>query len=693
MRKSEHITARVLTVLGLLAGVLYLGWRVAVSWQGASPLMWAALLVAETVGLLGTAALTWALWPNPARNAAAGSDGQSPNVAAVELPAVDVVVRVVDQEVHELRATLLGVREMAGVADVLVVDHGGRPEIVRLAVEFDCSYAATDLDDMNGIVVMRARVHTPQFLLLDAGDVPSQDILQRLCADLSDTDVAVVQGMGVSLASDSPEHGPSHRHDLVFERSSLNPALGRRGVAMWLGSGSLVRTTALADVPACTSSPLEAHWQASTALHRAGWRITAPNAVAVVAHRTLTVAADVYADRVRRTRAARRMVSALVDGRGGVRRRLAAVAWAVRPLSGFRRMVVLAVLCAALLSGDLPMQPNVVAVFALWAPAMVYGSLGVSLLSGWTLRPGDRARWSLHNIGASVASLRSEVSQREVAQRPQIFELPAGQYGLGLVLALVAMTVVLSLRGMSEQFTHTLGVMPHGALLAAMLVGVWHLCLALDQLRVLARRTIRRRAARVGTELRASLHDELMAVVDITPLGAGLVGLASFDVGERVPLHVAVPTRSGVTDLRLPVVVRNVSVSPSGEWRVGVEFLSVDVSAANVLAEFCTVEPVWESIGTMPGVSVLEARAVPGAPQSVPNAGRATLRVMAFVALGGVVASSLPTAASAAGTSAGRAASGGHALSAGVIGVVGAIVVGLLAGLVNRGRDRRPTWR
>ena len=686
MRKSEHMTARALATLGLLAGVLYLGWRVAFSWDGASPLMWAVLLAAEVAGLAGTAALTWALWPAPAgrRTEAAEStfDGGDP---------VDVVVRVVDQPLHELRATLLGVREMADVADVLVVDHGGRPEVVRLAAEFDCSYAATDLDDPNGIEVMRARVRTARFVLVDAGDVPSQDLVQRLSVDLADSDVAVVQGLGVSLAADSPEHGPSRRHDLVFERSSLNPALGRRGLAMWLGSGSLVRTVALVDVPACTAAVVEAHWHASAALHRAGWRVTAPTVAPVVAHRTLTDAADVYADRVVRARAARRMVADLFDARRGMRRRLAALAWSVRPLSGFRRLAVLAVLCAVLLSGDLPMQPSAVAVFALWVPSMVYGSLGISLLSGWTLRPGDRARWSLHNIGADVAGLRTEQSQRAVSERQPIIDLPAGQYGIGLVVAVLALTVVLSLRGVSEQFTHTLGVMPHSALLAAMVVGVWHLCLALDQLRVLARRTVRRRAARVGTELRATLHDELMAVVDITPLGAGLVGLAGFDVGERVPLHVAVPTRSGVTDLRLPVVVRNVSVSPAGEWRVGVEFLSVDTAAANVLAEFCTVEPVWESIGSMPGVSVLEARPVPGAPLSVPNAGRATLRVMAFVALGGVVASSLPSAASAAGTS--GAESGGHALSAGLIGVVGAVVVGMLAGLVNRGRDRRPTWR
>lgn len=686
MRKSEHMTARALATLGLLAGVLYLGWRVAFSWDGASPLMWAVLLVAEVAGLAGTAALTWALWPAPGgrRTDAAEStfDGGDP---------VGVVVRVVDQSLHELRATLLGVREMADVADVLVVDHGGRPEAVRLAVEFDCSYAATDLDDPNGIEVMRARVRTARFVLVDAGDVPSQDLVQRLSVDLADSDVAVVQGLGVSLAADSPEHGPSRRHDLVFERSSLNPALGRRGLAMWLGSGSLVRTVALVDVPACTAAVVEAHWHASAALHRAGWRVTAPTVAPVVAHRTLTDAADVYADRVVRARAARRMVADLFDSRRGLRRRLAALAWSVRPLSGFRRLAVLAVLCAVLLSGDLPMQPSAVAVFALWVPSMVYGSLGISLLSGWTLRPGDRARWSLHNIGADVAGLRTEQSQRAVSERQPIIDLPAGQYGIGLVVAVLALTVVLSLRGVSEQFTHTLGVMPRSALLAAMVVGVWHLCLALDQLRVLARRTVRRRAARMGTELRATLHDELMAVVDITPLGAGLVGLAGFDVGERVPLHVAVPTRSGVTDLRLPVVVRNVSVSPAGEWRVGVEFLSVDTAAANVLAEFCTVEPVWESIGSMPGVSVLEARPVPGAPLSVPNAGRATLRVMAFVALGGVVASSLPSAASAAGTS--GADSGGHALSAGLIGVVGAVVVGLLAGLVNRGRDRRPTWR
>ena len=160
MRKSEHITARVLTLMGAVASVLYLGWRLVFSFEGASVGLSALLLVAEVVGFAGTALLAWALWPAPqARRTGA--------VAAIDGP-VDVVVRVVDQELHEIRATLLSLRAVENAGDVLVVDHTGRPEVVTLAAEFQCMYAATDLDDANGLRVMQAAVRTSEFLLLDA---------------------------------------------------------------------------------------------------------------------------------------------------------------------------------------------------------------------------------------------------------------------------------------------------------------------------------------------------------------------------------------------------------------------------------------------------------------------------------------------------------------------------------------------
>lgn len=680
MRKSEHITARVLTLMGAVASVLYLGWRLAFSFEGASVGLSALLLAAELVGFAGTALLAWALWPAPqARRTGA--------VAAVDGP-VDVVVRVVDQELHEIRATLLSLRAVENAGDVLVVDHTGRPEVVTLAAEFQCMYAATDLDDANGLRVMQAAVRTSEFLLLDAGDVPSHDIVTRLALDLADERVAVVQGLGVSLALESPEHGPGRRHELTFERSALNPALGRRGLAVWLGSGSLVRTDALREVPMGAGSAIEAHWNATVALHRAGWAVLAPADAPVVGHRTMLRDIDVYRERVERTRAARLMLvgehGALRGSDTGVARRLAALAWAVRPMSSFRRVAMIAVLCVALVAGALPMHISAVAMFALWAPAFVYGSLGVCLLSGWTLRPGDRTRWSLHNIGAAFTSLRSTESVAATADRQPIFSLPSSQYGPSLIAVVVALSVVLTLRGLSEQFTHALGVLPHAALLAMLVSGLWMLALSLDVLRVLARRSVWRRAERVGTDLVATLHHELMTVVDITPLGAGLVGMASFDVGEYVPLHMAVPTQTGVTDLAMAVVVRNVSVSPAGEWRIGVEFVDVSDAAANALAEFCTVEPVWEAVGSMPGVSVLEARPIPGAPSSVPNAGRATLRVMSTLALAGALASALPTAASASdGTALRQPISEMPLMSVVVLTLVGGIAVTMFAGLVR----------
>ena len=232
MRRTEHLAARALAAVGLVATCAYLVWRVGFSLHDTD--LWLSLPVLA-VGFLGAAALTWALWPVPATYRA-GND-------ATGAPALlDAVVLVDQQPDHEVRATLLALRAVEHVAQVVLVDLSARPEMAALANHFHAVYAASDPADRNGVRVMLATVRTPQFVLLEAGDVPTGDIVDRLVAGFDDPQVAVVQGLGVSLAEDSAEHGPNGRHELVFERSSLNPALGRRGHAVWLGSGSLVRT-------------------------------------------------------------------------------------------------------------------------------------------------------------------------------------------------------------------------------------------------------------------------------------------------------------------------------------------------------------------------------------------------------------------------------------------------------------------
>lgn len=645
MRRNEHVGARVLAVSGLVGGIAYLGWRLAASMQGAPAWLAVPFFLVELFGLVGALLLVWALWPMPF--------GRPPEDRRRFGDAVDTVVRIADQPLHELRATLLALRSVEGVADVVVVDHRGRSEVALLALEFQAVYAATDPDDRNGLRVMAAAVRSAEFLLLDAGDVPATDIVRCLSADLVDLSVGVVQGLGVSLSDDSPEHGPDHRHELLFERSALNPALGRRGVAVWLGSGSLVRTAALRDVTIGSAAAVEAHWAATAELHGAGWRITAPSDVPVVAHRSLRTADEVYRDRVHRVRGAREM---LFGHHGALRitshtaaQRAAALAWAVRPLSGLRRVAFLSLLCSALLAGEVPFHAELVTMAVLWLPYTVYVSLSLSLLSGWSLRPGDRARWSLHNIGAT---LNSGVDPDRAPARTPIVDLPASQYGASLVVATVVLSVVLVLRGLSDRLTHTMGTLPQPALLVMVAVSLWLLVLALDQLRVLGRRSHRRRATRIDAVLSASLGERAVSLLDLTSFGAGVMSHAGFEVGEAVIMEAAVPTRTGVTTISVPAVVRNVTVLPLGEYRLGVEFRELDDATANALAEYCVIEPVWEQMGLMPGTSITESRPlVPvsawGGGDMSASAGRMAMRVISLLALAGALASALPARAEA----------------------------------------------
>ena len=233
-----------------------------------------------------------------------------------------------------------------------------------------------------------------------------------------------MQGLGLAATYDSPEHGPGGRHELLFERSALNPALGARGSAVWTGSGSLVRTEALRSVPMAPGGALVSSWLAGAALVAGGWRVVAPGEVPVFAHRTILAEQDVFDDRVERVRGARRLVfgrKGALRGRGlSWRQRVAVLAWSVRPLSGLRRVVFVGLLEAALLSGTVPFHTNTVVLICAWVPSFLYLSLGLALLSGWTLRPGDRARWSLHSIGAAWASMRQPRTHHRVTRAPPV---------------------------------------------------------------------------------------------------------------------------------------------------------------------------------------------------------------------------------------------------------------------------------
>lgn len=620
MRRTEHLVARAVVVAGLAAGLGYLVWRALFSLGGTDLWLSLPVLLVEVAGFVGSGLLVWALWPH--------IDSAAVDVPMVDVQVVDVLVRVDQQDERELRATLIALRSVAGVGEVIV-------------------------SNAPSLAVAVAAVHTPRFLLLDAGDVPTTDIVRRLSRVMADERVAVVQGLGLSLADDSIEHGPHGRHDLTFERAALNPALGTRGCAMWTGSGSLVSVDALreslvAEAALEKQTLLETYWSLSAVMLSAGWRIVAPADAAVVAHRVEQIESTVHADRRARVRAARQLFA---DYRRsyGLRQRMSISAWCVRPFSGLRRAAFIAVLVIAIYAGSAPFTAPAWILLAAWLPGFVATSVGLSLLSGWRLRPGDRTRWSLLSMGPACGSWRA-------AAPPTVAPMPGAQFGAGLVVAVIAICLVLVLRGISDQYTHALGGMSSEVLLGLIAVALWTLALSLDELRLLARRTHRRRSARVVSTMPAMLGERSAKIVDITPHGAGLLSQTAIAIGQRAMLVSTLTTASGVNEMRVPCVVRRVSPVDGDCWHLGVNFDfdgQLDPALVDALVEFCIVEPTWERLGVMPATSVTEARCVHiGESDNDAFIGRGMLRFLSLVALVGAVASSVSGNFEATGSSA-----------------------------------------
>ena len=142
-----------------------------------------------------------------------------------------------------------------------------------------------------------------------------------------------------------------------------------------------------------------------------------------------------------------------------------------------------------------------------------------------------------------------------------------------------------------------------------------------------------RRSARVASSLAAILGERSAKIVDLTPHGAGLLSQTAVAIGEQALLVSSIPTASGATAMRVPCEVRSATAVEGGCWRIGVHFGNVDNRLASALAEYCTVEPLWERLGVMPGTSVTEARRIDWVREFDDEAfiGRGTLRLLAYL--------------------------------------------------------------
>ncbi len=645
MTTGDRLIGRGVALVGLAFGAAYVGWRIVATLAGAPVWLAVVTLLVEIVGFVAVTSLVWALWRSP--------EVRSPRRAPADMPLdVDVLIRCSGQDTESLRATLLASQQLGSV---YVLDLGARPEIAALALEADAVYIATDSEDLDGLGQSLHALAAPTVLMLEAGDVPRPDIVDRLAPWLDEPDVAVVQGRAVSVQNDSAEHDAGGRHDKDFERRALVPSLGARGMGAYTGSGALIRRSALIGLPIGHATRPMVQAEITLGLMRQGWRIAAPGGDPVVA-----VASQTQPDVVESMHACEASGALhLLGGPDGalrinslsVRQRLALLAMASRPLAGVRRSVVILILLASLLSGSLPFTPSVFGLVALWAPWFGLSSLGLWVLSDGSLRPGDRLRSSMRLLGASWRGVMAPNGRPEDPQYAVAGAFGV-HHGVASAAAVAAISVVVGLRGVSDRLTHTLQPLPIDQTAGLLVVVLWSLGGGLDALRLLARRAQTRRATRVASSLPSTFADRAALVVDLTPHGAGVISEAELAIGAHDELNLVLPTATGVVSATVPIMVRNARADFSGERRYGVEFGSVPTYVADALAEYCVVQPAVELMGgAVADVGQADARpvVVPDDRAMLPR--RIGLRVAALVAVAGAMASSVPTSVQAAADS------------------------------------------
>ncbi len=141
------------------------------------------------------------------------------------------------------------------------------------------------------------------------------------------------------------------------------------------------------------------------------------------------------------------------------RRSLAELAWSVVALEGMRRMLTVGMVVIVLFSGRFPFDNPPIRAWVVLIASQLFLTLAHYLLSDGMIRPGTRMRWSMASVGAGLGDGRSRTG------------LPIRW--TATLATIVALNLVVSLRGLSDRWTHGLGAMPHDERVVAMAAAMW----------------------------------------------------------------------------------------------------------------------------------------------------------------------------------------------------------------------------
>ncbi len=586
---------RLLAVCALLWGVGYLTWRVGWSGQGASPVAFAMLLLTEIYGLWALGTLAWYSW------------SRSETVRPPETPGrgIDVYVCTYDEPIEVVAATLAGCRALTYPHTTYLLDDGRRPEMAELAQTAGAEYM-TRPDNSHAkagnINAALPRTEGELVLMLDADHVPMPDALDALVGYFDDERVALVQSPHDFFNHDSVQHYVVGRHEQSLFYRVICPGKDRHGAAYWCGSAAVLRRAALLEIGGVATETIAEDFHTTIRLQRHGWTSRYHDEVLVQG----LAPHDLDGYLLQRDRWARGNLAVFTLPESPLRAR------ELRPIQRFSyfvslaaylappmRLLLLATLGLVMWTGELPMKISVVALAALWLPAISLNLLAGSALTRGYMRIGETAHYELMTMEIYTRALRCIFRPGRTAFK--VTPKQGGDSG-GIAavrkLHLVVLAAIVLAGGTVLRLLDLAGIgplpdLPGVAAWIVPLLGLIELRRVLRTLLAVGRRQQRRQVYRFQGDAPAHCFAAGGHIgghlVDASAAGVGLVLDASVIVGERPAVLLELEDAGGAAhEVAAQVEIRSCR-EVEGRYLVGATIEEIDPASRMRLMEWCYV--------------------------------------------------------------------------------------------------------
>jgi len=583
---------RFVAAIALVAGGIYLTWRLFDTWQGTNPILFAVLFCCELFGWTMLASFTFLAWRIPPR--------ARPSI--VKRPTVGVFVCTYDEGIRVLEATLVGCSAIRYPHTTYVLDDGRRDEVERLAARLGAVYV-TRPDNQHAkagnINNALGSTEGELLLVLDADHVPQPDILDATVGYFDDASVALVQTPHDFDNLDSFQHFDTGRHDQSMFFEVIMPGKDRHNGAYWCGSAAVIRRSALEDIGGIATDTVAEDFHTTIRMHSQGWTTRYHDETLVQG----LAPHDLASFLLQRDRWARGNLAVLRTPENPVTARHLTVKQRVSYLASLlayfvplQRVLMVAVLATMLISGLLPVHAPAWQFAVFWLPWMTLEIAAGTLLS--------RGRVSLLD-GSYTLVLTTGIYTRAVFVLIRPFRVSfkvtpkdgideggwSAARQLRLVLAIAAtLLVAMSLRTLTLVGVLALPRLGPLAVALGMFFAAWETAIIAMALWRVTHRHQLRHQFRVPVEFAATMGGSVVRIVDLTPDGAAIVTGAALAIGDDVALHMELPDlEGGTTTVRATFTVRSCRAEDAQSWRVGGTLVPETSLDGRAIIELCHV--------------------------------------------------------------------------------------------------------